>query len=361
MCLRYRALSTLLVLLLLLQCGCGPVNTQFSNSARPGAKSPNDAPPSSASEKLSFARLINEHSRGRSRLTPWVGYWWPYSEGGTSTASALYEKATGRTGAADWEQTHHGPKVPGIQNWWGHCNGWAAAATLFEEPTEVMSENGVSFETADQKSLLSEISMDVNADFYGHRDDSDDPSSLTFQDIFPDQFFLVLTNYQGNGYPLIMDRYTGSQVWNQPIAGYVHFPISPNDVLPPDPSAPGVYRVNVTTQVWWARDDVEPDAQTGAFNFEDDDSFESRTYAYEVWLDGPVRFDEAGKIVSSGNVILGRSGDTVIGGVWKNGDNDIMNSHPDYMWYAQSISTPAEYSNPELDATWVAKTIGKSN
>lgn len=47
-------------------------------------------------------------------------------------------------------------------SWWGHCNGWAAAAVLFEAPTEavtVAAPDGspVTFSVEDQKALLVEL------------------------------------------------------------------------------------------------------------------------------------------------------------------------------------------------------------
>jgi hypothetical protein len=302
--------------------------------------------------------LITTYATGRASVTPWAGYWWPYSEGGISDPAALYEQATGTSGAVAWETQHHSSKVAGLQQWWGHCNGWAAAAALYKEPTSESLQNGVTFGVAEQKALLSEIAMEVDADFFGQRDDSDDPSNLTFQDVFPNQFFLVLTNYMGQGLDLVMDRYTGSQVWNQPIAGYQHSPITPQDVIPPDPSAPDVYRVAVTTQVWWARDDVPADTVTGEFDFNDSAHFQSRVLRYEVWLDGPVTFDGSGKITGSGDLILSRSGKFVTGGAWVNGDLDVMNSHPDYMWVPHSPSASTGFSNPKIDHAWVGERFG---
>src|SRR5207302_643581 len=161
------------------------------------------------------------------------------------SAAAKYDQAHGPSGAQSWELGHHGTTVPGLQNWWGHCNGWAAAAVLFGEPHATVPVAGTAFGIADQKSLLSEIAMEVDAGFFG---------------------------------------------------------------------------VVVKNTIWWARDDVPGDFQTQAFSFNDSDSFESRELRYEVWVDQPVVFDSSGKITSAGNVILSRSGGTVIGGAWRNGN-----------------------------------------
>ena len=341
------------------QCLFLGVAALLASCAKNPTASQNTSARSAPAGQSNFAYLMNNYSTGRAKITPWVGYWWPYSEGGISSPAALYEQASGTTGAAAWEAQNHGPKVAGLQQWWGHCNGWAAAAALYPEPTLPVTQNGVTFSVADQKGLLSEIAMEVDADFFGQRDDSDDPSNLTFQDVFPNQFFMVLTNYMGNGLQVVMDRYTGSQVWNQPIAGYQHTPITPSDVIDPDPSAPGVYRVGVTTQVWWARDDVPADTLTGEFNFQDSANFQSRILRYEVWLDGPVSFDSSGKIANSGNVILARSGKFVTGGAWTNGTMDVMNSHPDYLWVPHRASTSTGFSNPNINQAWVGERFGR--
>jgi hypothetical protein len=210
----------------------------------------------------------------------------------------------------------------------------------------------------DQKALLSELGQEVHADFFGTRADSDDPSDLAFQDVFPNQFILVLTNLMGRGQSLIMDRYTGSQVWNQSIAGYQIAPISPSDDLGPDPSNPNVYRLMVTAQIWWLRDDVEPDHATEPFTFADGPSYDSRILRFEVWTDAPAQFDGEGKLASAGKVVLARQGNTVYGGAWQMGDNDLLNSHPDYVWAPYSLATPGQYANPGIDAQRV-KTLLK--
>lgn len=305
-----------------------------------------------------FAHLISRYSRGQPKRAPWTGYWWPYLEEGISEAAEKYELATEKRGALAWEFSHHGAETPGVQSWWGHCNGWSAASVLFPEPKAPIARNGIAFSEGDQKALLSEIGQEVSADFFGLRDDTDDPSSPSFQDIFPNQFFLVLTNVVGKGHSLIMDRYTGAQVWNQPIAGYEIAPITPEDDLGTDPSAPDVYRVMVNTQVWWLRDDVAPDQRTDSFEFENGPSFDSRLLRYEVWLDGPLRFNGAGKLIGSGNVILSRKEELVYGGAWRMGESDRMNSHPDYVWIPYAVVNSTGTSNPEINPSLVKSLIG---
>lgn len=306
-----------------------------------------------------LAVLLDKYSQGQAKKMPWAGYWWPYVDQGTIQALSKYEAAGGSNAATQWEISYHGPGVPGVQSWWGHCNGWAAASVLFEEPRTPKGVSGVTFGIADQKALLSEIGMEVQADFFGMRSETSDPSSSAFQDVYPNQFFLVLTNYVGLGFPVIMDRYTGDQVWNHPIAGYRIDPVTSQDDLGVDPSSPSVHRVSMGLQVWWVRDDVVGDHLTAGFDFLDNASFESRVLRFELWLDGPLRFDGAGDLVSSGNVILPRQGNLVYGGQWRNGGLEIANSHPDYMWNPRSVTTSTGFTNPNVDISWVSSNFGR--
>jgi len=307
--------------------------------------------------------LIQEHAEGRVANTPWAGYWWPYGDGGTSAASAAYDRARGgsrpsSSSSSSWELANHGPGFPGLEQWYGHCNGWSAAAVLYKEPRTAVSTDGESFSVAEQKALLTEIGMEVNADFFGTRDNGNDPSSATFNDIAPDVFFLVLTNYVGNGLGVVMDRYTGDQVWNQPIAGYRIEPITPADSLGPAPGSPNVFRVSVTTKVWWSRDDVPGGTLTEPFTFEDGESFASRTLRYELWLSAPPVFDAQGKLRSAGNVVVARPGNTAVGGAWRNSGMDVYDSHPDYIWVPHSVTESTGYSNPRLEIPWVESKFG---
>src|SRR5579885_2120070 len=87
-----------------------------------------------------FAVLINNYLKGKPEPTPWAGYWFPYTENGIAAGklgspAGKYDAARGhKTNAQAWEVANHGAGVKGVQGWWGHCNGWCAAAALFPEP-----------------------------------------------------------------------------------------------------------------------------------------------------------------------------------------------------------------------------------
>jgi hypothetical protein len=354
-----RALASMVLGLSLLAAAssCGnPDDSDDNGTLRSGSPYPAPGPNGEIRGLNNFALLMERFPQGRVTRTPWAGYWWPYSSGGVENALSLYGQARGSGDALRWEQANHSERVPGVQNWWGHCNGWAAAATLYREPRELKQAGGVGFSVSDQKALLSEIGMEIYGDFFGQRAESS--SSEEFEDVLPNQFFLVLTNYVGQGVPLIIDRYTGYQVWNQPIAGYQIAPVTPDSDLGPAPGAPEVHRVLVTTKIWWARNDVNPNHLTEPFVFADSESFESRVLRGEIWLDAPPVFDSGGKLTRSGNVILARRGTLVRGGAWRIGDLPTENSYPDYLWVARSAAPSSGYTNPAVDIGWVASQFG---
>ncbi len=327
--------------------------------------------PSDLRGEKNFANLINKYQSARPTRVPWVGYWWPYTANGIASGryaggyspAGKYDAARGGvTQAQYWEATHHGARVRGVQGWWGHCNGWCAAAALYPEPLERQKVNGITFDVGDQKALLSEAAMEATADFYGNRVDwSSDWTTPKYDDVIPAQYFLVLTNYLGKlGQTVNIDRYTGDQVWNQPLAGYRFEYPKPEDYLGADARAPGVYRILLTSTIWWGRDEVEPNSVTVPFQFESNQHFEQRTLQMELWLDGPVVFNASGQVISSGDVVVKREGNWLMGGVWRNGAGLLVDAHPDYMWVPFTVLKPdprAEdpYANIHIDIEWLKR------
>ena len=317
-----------------------------------------------------FATLINSYAKGKVEPTPWAAYFWPYTKNGIAAGGFMsnqspagkYDAARGnRTNAQAWEMKHHGAATPKVESWWGHCNGWVVVASLFPEPREAVRVNGIEFSVGDIKALLTEAGMMATADFFGERTDVDDPNSPKYHDTVPNQYFLVLTNYMGKlKGPVLIDRYTGSQVWNQPLAGYRFEYPKPSDYLGASPEAPHVYRILMTSTMWWAEDGVDPNILTHPFNFEEEDPeghFSSRTLKMELWLDGPVVFDSTGKVTSSGNLIVTRQGEYLVGGDWRMGEGFYTDAWPDYMWVPYGILKPEDPDqdnvNPEVDIDWI--------
>ena len=107
---------------------------------------------------------------------------------------------------------------PGGGSWWGHCNGWAAAAILTNEPrsSKTVSVGGedLVFTTADQKGLLTEAHYSTWSHFYGARyyKEGDDLSDLN-----PAAFQRLINFYiREQGVPLVFDTTATEAVWNFP-------------------------------------------------------------------------------------------------------------------------------------------------
>tara|TARA_Y100001968_G_scaffold203684_1_gene187013 strand:+ start:6817 stop:9195 length:2379 start_codon:yes stop_codon:yes gene_type:complete len=143
---------------------------------------------------------------------------------------ALVQQLNGRTHGTNpwfgpaWEMLNHWS--PAGSSWWGHCNGWAAAAILTHEPREgVEVEFGstnqyeLEFTASDQKGLLSETYYSQLSSFYGARfnDEEDDDIS----DLSPKAVVQLLSTYIGQrGVPLVFDTSANEEVWNYPAWSY---------------------------------------------------------------------------------------------------------------------------------------------
>jgi competence ComEA-like helix-hairpin-helix protein len=108
---------------------------------------------------------------------------------------------------------------PGGESWWGHCNGWAAAAILTNEPRETLTieKDGHSFEfnTADQKGLLTEAHYSTHSHFYGERYNGEDDD---IADLTPANFHKLITFYlKEQGVPFVFDTTATEAVWNFPV------------------------------------------------------------------------------------------------------------------------------------------------
>jgi competence ComEA-like helix-hairpin-helix protein len=107
---------------------------------------------------------------------------------------------------------------PGGESWWGHCNGWAAAAILTHEPRETIEtqigDNTVEFTTGDIKGLLTESHYSTYSQFYGERynDEENDVSDLQ-----PKAFHNLITFFiKEQGVPMVFDTTATEAVWNFP-------------------------------------------------------------------------------------------------------------------------------------------------
>ncbi|MEC8276228.1 MAG: helix-hairpin-helix domain-containing protein [Myxococcota bacterium] len=107
---------------------------------------------------------------------------------------------------------------PGGDTWWGHCNGWAAAAILTNEPTESVTVTAgseeINFSTGDIKGLLTESHYGVYAQFYGERYNGEEQD---ISDLSPAHFHKLITFYlKEQGIPFVFDTTASEAVWNFP-------------------------------------------------------------------------------------------------------------------------------------------------
>jgi hypothetical protein len=361
----FTLLSTVLMIAAL-SLSCGKDNAAENDAAGEGPDSvyppvPTNDDSGSVNSAKNLASLQSRFSQVAVSPTPWAGYWWPYSTNGISASAAKYDAAAGAgSSAASWESGSHGLGLGDVADWWGHCNGWAAAAILTREPRENKQVGGVNFGVADRKALLTEAFMEVTGDFLGTRvDDPSDRSSPAFMDLSPAQFYLMLTNVLGaQRRALVMDRFTGYQVWNHPVVAAEHAAVTSEDYIGPDPQFPNVHRVNMATRVWWVDDNVAPDTITPEFAFTSPAGvFQSRVLRYELWLDAAPEFDAQGNLTRSGDIILARQAGVTAGGVWKNSGLSLENSHPDYMWIPTGVARSSGYKNPRISDNWVTSNM----
>jgi competence protein ComEA len=122
-----------------------------------------------------------------------------------------------------WELLNHWS--PSGSSWFGHCNGWAAAAILMKEPRVPQTvnfgandEHTVELSTADLKGLASETHYSGLSHFFGSRynDEDDDITDLSPKSVL--QLLEVYVNQRG--VPFVFDTTAGDQVWNFPVWKY---------------------------------------------------------------------------------------------------------------------------------------------
>ena len=94
--------------------------------------------------------------------------------------------------------------------WHGSCNGWAAAAIQFGEPSDLVV-NGVKLFSGEVKAILSSIwknNVEVRVGRY-------DSVGLTAQ-----SFEELLYDYIASDRPIIFDVAVGAESWNYPVSGF---------------------------------------------------------------------------------------------------------------------------------------------
>ena len=387
--------------------------------------------------KTDFKTLFNAHRFSQAKQLPWPAIYWPYNgqgagagidhipDGEQMSPAQKYDLffQTGGAAAA-WEEQHHNcdnvsaDNLSSCKAWYGHCNGWTGAALLnaepdYDKPITVKNSKGVAvtFNYMDIKALLTEVWLDALVSYEGTGTaqyaqdwifDPNDPTSklpaannpkLTnfeaYWDVTPKAFFLALANYIGEQkVGLAIDRFTGSEVWNQPVIGYRNLPISKDDIQQPIIGGVGgkkkIYPVRLGTKIYWANDSVTYtykqttskswDVSSPTFSTDhvpvdgtdqdkvDDNAILSRYLSYTLFFDAPVTVNADGtKILTAGRIV----GD----GVWTHADisqrdrwypvdAEYSQNHPDFIWRPDHlIQSGGMFHNPAVEAAKVYKYI----
>lgn len=344
--------------------------------------------------KTDFASLYNEYRFAQPKNVPWAGSYWAFGSDGIAVSlpggspAEKYDKLfSPRESAVKWEKENHscsvytGETKTSCQGWWGHCNAWSAAGIKEAEPRKAVKFRGTTLEVADQKAWLTEIWMDSGSLFTGTTNKSQKTDSWVFDanssvgrkplsygigtnfeafwDVTPKTFFLLFTNYVGvlqQG--VVIDRFTGDEVWNQPIVGYRILPIRASDILDAETNEGGytVYPVKVRMKIYWANDGVPEEHISKAFDIKKTNDtqatedfgvdYDGRYLAFKLFFDKPLQIEE-GKIVKAGRLV----GD----GIWDHQENPPRNAkslnqgHPDFIWAPLELDQYRANGNPVLD------------
>lgn len=363
----------------------------------------------------SFKNLFNSFRIGVPKNTPWVGSWWAYKNNGISygyrdkSPAEKFDKFHGLRGKTKkWEIKNHtcdkesGESKKSCQGWWGHCNAWAAAAIKEGEPRKAFTRKRIKFTVADQKGLLTELYMENHSLFVGMTDKStktDDwifnknsregrnriqggNSYDAFWDISPRAFFLVMTNYVGiQETGVVIDRFTGEQVWNQPVAGYRILPIHSKDIKRPvKKNGKTLYPVKIKMNLYWAEDGVGENEISLPFNIKRDTSdtfrvgdfhinkhYAGRSLAFTLFFDSKLKVSSAGKRVTSAGKIVGS-------GIWYHQEKEgkrfyqrnkvsFNDLHPDFIWLPTQVAKTSNknYRNPQVDSKKVQQILQNKN
>jgi hypothetical protein len=293
-----------------------------------------------------------------------------------------------RESAEQWEKDNHscrkhkGDLKKSCEAWWGHCNAWAAAGIKELEPRKAIHYQGTQLTVADQKAWITELWMNSSSLFSGRTNKSvktdswvlDANSTLArtrlsyglgtnfdaFWDVSPRTFFLIFTNYVGvMQQGVVIDRFTGDEVWNQPISGYRILPIRKTDILPSVTNEAGytVYPVKIRMKIYWANDGVPEEHVSDSFDImrtKDDERIENlgsdyagRLLAFKLFFDRPLEM-EGTTVLSAGRIV----GD----GIWDHQENPPRNAknldhtHPDFIWMPLELDQ-MYYSNSNPNMT----------
>jgi transglutaminase elicitor len=190
---------------------------------------------------------------------PYPDTYWPFTDEGADatwnggdgpiTKFMKLVDAAQVKAAHDWEHNNHGPAVPGVAGWWGHCPGWTGASMAnapIKHAVNAKLVNGAfaactagsagctKFEIADINALEAEVYVDGDSSFIGARCDTA-PNKIKRDangriltsgcgGVNPGSLLIVMaTQMKKNHKPFAIDAqndYNTDQIWNQPAYRY---------------------------------------------------------------------------------------------------------------------------------------------
>lgn len=205
---------------------------------------------------------INKEKSVPTEARPFSSTYWPMIENGilarwqgpsipspAEKYGSLFLTADQSKSMNDWIQKNHGKDVPGVQSWFGICQGWTASAIAELAPKKPITvrkvtrdgrtylqncttstTNCTQFTPGDITGLLAEAYSAADARFIGYRCDT---STLNFKYDGSGRItqpncrsnagtlFLTATNFIGkSGKAFAINAVNNDEVWNQPAYAY---------------------------------------------------------------------------------------------------------------------------------------------
>lgn len=281
--------------------------------------------------------------------------------------------------ATEFEHIEHGNGVPGVEGWWGHCNAWAAAAMMEIEPNQrgsvTVDGRTVEFTPGEVKALYTEAWMEHHSSFIGSRNNDPANEDAEYKDLTPAATFIYAATQLGiHQKGFVLDRFTGSEVWNQTARSYaveyeklyendqpeeieIHLTEYDRNGKPKQRSlgVQRVYPVQVDMYLHWMTDGLPHEEHTRDNILADvypkthselqrawGNQVEMREITFTLYLDKPLE-DPAARIVGDGKYAEALIGDN--------------HAWPDFYWQPLA-QTPSvrRYENPNIDFTGLVNT-----
>lgn len=223
-----------------------------------------------------------------------------------------------------WEVVNQGIGKLDADFWWGICHGWSAAAVFFKEPVKNVVFNGVTFRPGDIRAYMSATATDQDiapGGWTGTRYDGAASGDAALKDVTPRQYHNTMGKFLGAGQGVVVDRFTGAEVWNQPTDRFTTTcqPVGAG-------CAAGEQPQTCKTSFTWAEDGngVEPIANGNRA----EPNYSTRNLSYTICV-------KDGMITGEGK--------------WNhdpNADKDSL--HPDFIWVPGSLRSGSGASNPMI-------------